>query len=125
MELTRQLGLFDSTPYGDPGDSEKMRNYPLRGIKHGITTNPTARGIYYVYWYQQTHRLESGHEYRLTHKAHIRGGSVGSELGESRRMQVESWIASGLHPWQITSQLRQLPRSKRRSRYPDWESVRA
>lgn len=117
----KQLSLFESMPLCGTPESVDVRNMTLRKVTrqstgnkqpvHGIVKNPTARGIYYSYWWNA-----GFHPFRRTRKRPIRGGRVGSALGEQRRQQVEDMINSGSSPQEICIFLESLPRSVRRAR---------
>lgn len=117
-----QLNLFEDTLNKSEYESVETRNYLHRGIKHGVTINPTARGSYYSYWWNYIARSIDGRERIRTQKKPIRGARVGSEKAEDLRVLVESWITSGLLPRQICMKLELLPRSYRRSRY-EWSDL--
>lgn len=116
----KQLSLFESMPEPGADQSVQVRNMTLRNATtgneppvHGIVKNPTARGIYYSYWWNA-----GFHPFRRTKKRPIRGGRVGSVLGEHRRQQVEGMINRGSSPQEICAFLESLPRSVRRARLP-------
>jgi hypothetical protein len=92
---------------------------PQRIVKHWVGENPTARGVYCHYYWQER---KGGRA--ITKNRYIRGSAKGTEWGEARRSLVEGWIDSGLTPREICQKLEQLPRSKRRSRHPDFEQLR-
>jgi hypothetical protein len=114
--MHQQLTLFNPIEDHTQRDTENIQNSPLRKIVHWVGANPTARGTYYHYYWQD--RTVMGKP--VTKNRYIRGSRVGTALGESRKSQVESLIESGKSPSEICRFLEGLPRSPRRFRYPDW-----
>lgn len=130
----QQLSLFEATGSLPSAETVQIPKVvysasktvkPKRGdrIKHGIVRNATQRGAYYAYWYNALSRDAEGHEKVITRKAVIRGAACGTDRGEDLRALVELWIEAGRSSDEILRLLKRLPKSSRRCRCPNWESI--